>query len=119
MSSNRRDVRGRISGKKRTSCCVPGLRNLVPLARASLVQHKGGVEERKEAEEQKDASDDEINNSEEVHKTDVVVGGGLFGCAAGCGADNEYDCFDSGNDSVHSSGYKPALPKRPPRKFLP
>ena len=104
MSSNRRDVRGRISGKKRTSCCVTGLRNLGPLARASLVQHKGGVEERK------DASDDEINNSEEVDETDVVVGGGLFGCAAGSGADNNYDCFDSGNDSgndsdsVHSNG---------------
>ena len=83
MSSNRRDVRGRISGTKRTSCCVTGLRNLGPLARASLVQHKGGVEERKEAEKQKDASDDEINNSEEVDETDVFVGGGLFGCAAG------------------------------------
>ena len=124
MSTNRRDVRGRISGKKRTSCCVTGLRNLGPLARVSLVQHEGGVEERKEAEEQEDASDDEIDNNERVNKTDVVIGGGLFGCVAGCGADNDYDYHDSGNDSdsdtsYHSNGYEPELPKRPPRKFLP
>ncbi len=76
MSSNRRDKRGRISGKRRTSCCVTGLRNLGPLARVSLLQHAGGGEENKEGEK-KDAGDVEIDNKDVgVNKTDVVVGGG-------------------------------------------
>ena len=106
MSSNQRDVRGRISEKKRKSCCVTGLRNLGPLARVSLVRHEGEIEGKKEAEEHKDAGNDRIDNSKVIKETDVA-GGGIFDCDS---SDSDSDSKDSNRLQTDN---KPALPKRP------
>jgi hypothetical protein len=166
MSSNRRDARYCISRKRRTSCCVTGLRNLGPLARVSLAQQTGGTngacggEERKEAEEKDAGGDDTMDYmGVGVDGMDVAGGGEILDCAAAAMADAKChggedggnggdggdgwasrDCYcsdgdnnfdgdngdgdgddDDVDDDSDSDGsvYEPALPNRPPRKFLP
>jgi hypothetical protein len=140
MLSNGRHVRGRISGKRRTSCCVTGLRNLGPLAQPLLLQHSVGGKEKREVQG-KNVGNDKVTHNRDVgvNEMDVVVCGGMLDLTACCETDcncncsnsdsSDSDCSDRGDcgdcnrncnsDRDNSNGYELALPNCPPRKFLP
>ena len=106
MVSNQRDVRGSISEKRRTSCCVIGLCNLGPLARPSLLQHSDGGEEKREVEG-KNVGHDKINHNRDVdvNKMDAVVWEGMLDSAACCETECNCNCSDSESSDCDCSDH--------------